>query len=180
MMDDQELRAALGQRIAEEVEAQFSTYRGAVSARLSVLSTEMEAAMKQLDADVEARAKPIIESRSAKFAAQLARCQDLIGAWGRAALFGTFLLAGVGAAAWIGLAWTEQQFRWQVAKNAEIAEQIAAQQRTLDQLNRGSGGLTLTGPDSEGHCFVLFSADADVSTVWRVSNRPAVEVECDE
>ena len=51
MMDDQELRAALGQRIAEEVDAQFSQYRGAVSARLSVLSTEMETAMKQLDAD---------------------------------------------------------------------------------------------------------------------------------
>ena len=32
-MDDVELRAALGQRIAEEVDAQFSQYRGAVSAR---------------------------------------------------------------------------------------------------------------------------------------------------
>ena len=115
-MDDVELRAALGQRIAEEVDAQFSQYRGAVSARISVLSTEMEAAMKQLDADIEAKAKPIIEARSVKFAQQLARGQDLIGAWGRAALFGTFLLAGVGGAARIGLAWTEQQFRWQVAK----------------------------------------------------------------
>ena len=179
-MDDVELRAALGKRIAEEVDAQFSQYRGAVSARLSVLSTEMETAMKQLDAEIEAKAKPIIEARSVKFAEQLARGQDLIGAWGRAFLFGTFLLAGVGAAAWIGLAWTEQQFRWQVAKNAEIAEQIAARERTLDQLTRGSGGLTLTGPDSEGHCFVLFPSGADVSTVWRVSNRPAVEVECDE
>ena len=52
--------------------------------------------MKQLDADIEAKAKPIIEARSVKFAQQLARGQDLIGAWGRAALFGTFLLAGVG------------------------------------------------------------------------------------
>ena len=179
-MDDEQLRAELGKRITEEVDAQFSAYRGEVSARLSVLSTEMETAMKKLDAEIEAKAKPIIEGRSVKFAQQLARGQDLIGAWGRAALFGTFLLAGVGAAARIGLAWTEQQFRWQVAKNAEIAGQIAAQRRTLDQLNRGSGGLTLTGPDSEGHCFVLFSAGADVSTVWRVSNRPAVEVECDE
>ena len=179
-MDDEQLRAELRKMIDEEVAAQFSQYRGSVSAQLTVLSTELDADMEKLNADLKARAKPILEAHSVKFAAQLARGQDLIGAWGRAALFGTFLLAGVGAAARIGLAWTEQQFRWQVAKNAEIAGQIAAQRRTLDQLNRGSGGLTLTGPDSEGHCFVLFSAAADVSTVWRVSNRPAVEVECDE
>ncbi len=179
-MDDAQLRAVLRGLIAEEVAAQFSAYRGSVSAQLTVLSTELDADMKKLNADLKAKAKPILEAHSLKFAGQLARGQDLIGAWGRAFLFGTFLLAGVGAAAWIAIAGTEQQFRWQVAKSAEIAEQIAAQQRTLDQLNRGSGGLTLTGPDSEGHCFVLFPADADVSTVWRVSNRAAVEVECDE
>ena len=180
VMDEAELRAALDERISDEVEAQFSAYRGRVNARLSVLSTEMEAAMKQLEADIEARAKPIIESRAAKYAEQLARGQDLIGAWGRALLFGTFLLAGVAAAAWIAMGWTELQFRWQVAKSAQIAERIAAQQRTLDRLNRGSGSLTLTAADSQGRCFVLFPADATVSTVWRVSHRPAVEVQCDE
>ncbi len=179
-MDDEELRAELRGLIAKEVAAQFSHYRGIVSAHLSTLAAELDDDVKKLNAKLRAEAEAIIGSRSVKFAEQLARAQDLIGGWGRAVLFGAFLLAGVGAAAWIGIAWTEQQFRWQVAKSAEIEEQIAAQERTLDQLNRGSGGLTLTEKDSEGHCFALFPADADVTTFWRVRNRPAIEVECDE
>ena len=55
-------------------------------------------------------------------------------------------------------AWTEQQFRWQVAKNAEITEQIAAQERTLDQLNRGSRGITLTDRTLRGTASYCFPA----------------------
>ncbi len=50
-MDDAQLRAELRGLIAEEVDAQFSAYRGSVSAQLTVLSTELDADMKKLNAD---------------------------------------------------------------------------------------------------------------------------------
>ena len=161
--------------IASEVRAYLTAYRGAGTAELSKVGAELQREMMQIAHNLRQKRQEI----EAVFAVP-GHVDHVVRTWGRAILSGALMFAGVVAAAWIGIAWTEQQFRWQVAKSAEIAERIAAQQRTLDQLNRGSGGLTLTGPDSAGHCFVLFPAGAAVSGLWRVSNRPAVEVECDE
>ena len=174
-MDDEQLRAELQKMIAREVRAYLTAYRAAGTAELSKLGAELKSEMGQL-ADNLRKQRAEVE---AAFAVP-GQVDHVVRTWGRAILTGALMFAALAGAAWIAIAWTEQQFRWQVAKNAEIAERIAAQERTLDQLNRGSGGLTLTGPDNEGHCFVLFGADADVTTFWRVSNRPAVEVECDE
>ena len=174
-MDDEQLRAELQKMIASEVRAYLSTYRSAGTAELSKLGAELKSEMGQL-ADNLRKQRAEVE---AAFAVP-GQVDHVVRTWGRAILTGALMFAALAGAAWIAIAWTEQQFRWQVTKNAEIAERIAAQERTLDQLNRESGGLTLTGPDSEGHCFVLFAADADVTTYWRISNRAAVEVECHE
>ena len=174
-MDDEQLRAELRKMIASEVHAYLSAYRAAGTAELSKFGAELNSEMKRLANGLRKQREEI----EAAFAVP-GQVDHVVRTWGWAILTGALIFGAVVGAAWIGIAWTEQQFRWQVAKNAEIEEQIAAQERTLDQLNRGSGGITLTGPDNEGHCFVLFPDDADVSTFWRVSNRPAVEVECDE
>ena len=174
-MDDEALRAALRTMVASEVRTYLTTYRGAGTAELSKVGAELKSEMNRITNNLRKERQEI----EAAFAVP-GQVDHVVRTWGRAILTGALMFAGVVGAAWIGIAWTEQQFRWQVAKNAEITERIAAQERTLDQLNRGSRGITLTGPDTEGHCFVLFGADADVSTFWRVSNRPAVEVECDE
>ena len=175
MMDDKELRAELRKLIASEVGEYLSAYRAAGTAELSKLGAELKSEMNRLANNLRKQRAEV----EAAFAVP-GQVDHVVRTWGRAIFTGALMCAAVVGAAWIGIAWTEQQFRWQVAKNAEIAEQIAAQEHTLDQLNRGSGSLTLTGPDSEGHCFVLFPADADVSTFWRVGNRPAIEVECHE
>ena len=174
-MDDEQLRAELQKMIAREVRAYLTAYRAAGTAELSKLGAELKSEMNRLANNLRQQRAEV----EAAFAVP-GQVDHVVRTWGRAIFTGALMCAAVVGAAWIGIAWTEQQFRWQVAKNAEIAEQIAAQEHTLDQLNRGSGSLTLTGPDSEGHCFVLFPADADVSTFWRVSNRPAIEVACDE
>ena len=176
MNDDRnDARKELRKMIVSEIRTYLTTYRGAGTAELSKVGAELKSEMNRIANDLRKERQEI----EAAFAAP-GQVDHVVRTWGRAILTGAFMFAGVLGAAWLGIAWTEQQFRWQVAKNAEIEEQIAAQERTLDQLTRGSRGITLIGPDNEGHCFVLFPADADVSTVWRVSNRPAVEVECDE
>ena len=179
-MDDEQLRAALRGLIAEEVHQQLSQYRGAVSAELQFMDTELETGLKAITGKFNSLGNEIRESHAESVREGITQAQGIVGVWGRALLSGAFIFAGIGAAAWIGIAWTEQQFRWHVAKSAEIAEQIAAQEDALDRLNRGSGGLTLTDKDSDGRCFVLFPAVADVTTVWRVRNRPAIKVACDE
>ena len=179
-MDDAELRAELRGLIAEEVHQQLSQYRGAVSAELKFMDKELETGLKAIKSKFNSLGNEIRESHAERVREGITQAQGIVGVWGRALLFGAFIFAGIGAAAWIGIAWTEQQFRWQVTKSAEIAEQIAAQEDTLDRLNRGSGGLTRTDKDSDGRCFVLFPAVADVTTVWRVRNRPAIKVACDE
>ena len=180
MMDGDQLREELRKRIAQEVHAQFSAYRGAVSAELTFMDQELDGGLRRVQDKFASVGAEILESHALRVTHAIARAQGLVGTWLRALLFGVCLFAGAAAAAWIAIAWTEQQFRWQVAKNAEIAEQIAAQEHTLEQLQRRAGGLTLVGPDSDGHCFVLFAADAAVTTVWRVQNRPAVEVQCND
>ena len=180
VMDDEQLRAALRGLIAQEVHQQLSQYRGAVSAELKFMDTELETGLKAIKGKFNSLGNEIRESHAESVREGITQAQGIVGVWGRALLSGAFIFAGIGAAAWIGIAWTEQQFRWQVAKSAEIAEQIAAQEDTLDRLNRRSGGLTLTDKDSDGRCFVLFPAVADVTTVWRVRNRPAIKVACDE
>ena len=180
MRDGDPLREELRKRIAQEVHAQFSAYRGAVSAELAFMDQELDDGLRAVHDKFTSVGAEILESHALRVTRGIERAQAIIGTWGRAVLLGALLFAGIAAAAWIGIAWTEQQFRWQVAKSAEIADQIADQERTLDRLHRRSGGLTLTEPDSDGHCFALFPVDADVSTVWRVRNRPAIEVECDE
>ena len=174
-MDDEQLRAELQKMIAREVRAYLTAYRAAGTAELSKLGAELKSEMDRLANNLR---KQRAETEAA-FAVP-GQVDHVVRTWGRAILTGALMFAALAGAAWIAIAWTEQQFRWQVAKTAEIAERIAAQEHTLDQINRESGGLTLTGPDNEGHCFVLFPAAADVTTFWRVSNRPAVEVECDE
>ena len=174
-MDDEALRAALRTMVASEVRTYLTTYRGAGTAELSKVGAELKSEMNRIANELRKERQEI----EAAFAVP-GQVDHVVRTWGRTILTGALMFAGVVGAAWVAIAWTEQQFRWQVAKNAEIEEQIAAQERTLDQLNRGSGGITLTVPDNEGHCFVLFPPDADVSTFWRVSNRPAVEVECNE
>ena len=180
MMDGDQLREELRKLIAQEVQQQFSAYRGAVSAELTFMDQELDDGLRAVQDKFASAATEILESHALRVTRGIERAQGIVGTWGRALLFGAFLFAGIGAAAQLGIAWTEQQFRWQVAKSDAIAEQIAAQERTLDWLHRRSGGLTLTERDSDGHCFARFPVDADVSTVWRVRNRPAVEVECDE
>ena len=180
VMDEEQLRAALRGLIAEEVHQQLSQYRGAVSAELKFMDKELETGLKAIKGKFNSLGNEIRESHAESVREGITQAQGIVGVWGRALLSGAFIFAGIGAAAWIGIAWTEQQFRWQVTKSAEIAEQIAATEDTLDRLNRGSGGLTLTDRDSDGRCFVLFPAVADVTTVWRVRNRPAIKVECDE
>ena len=179
-MDDEQLRAELRGLIAEEVHQQLSQYRGAVSAELKFMDKELETGLKAIKGKFNSLGNAIRESHAERVREGITQAQGIVGVWGRALLSGAFIFAGIGAAAWIGIAWTEQQFRWQVTKSAEVAEQIAAQEDALDRLNRGSGGLTLTDKDSDGRCFVLFPAVADVTTVWRVRNRPAIKVECDD
>ena len=55
MMDDEQLRAALRGLIAQEVHQQLSQYRGAVSAELKFMDTELETGLKAL-AGVEGHA----------------------------------------------------------------------------------------------------------------------------
>ena len=144
------------------------------------MDQELDTGLRAVQDKFTSAATGILESHTVRVNRGIERAQGIVGTWGLALLFGAFLFAGIVAAAQLGIARTEQQFRWQVAKSDAIAEQIAAQERTLDRINRRSGGLTLTERDSDGHCFVLFPVDAEVAAVWRVRNRPAIEVECDE
>ena len=174
-MDAAQWRAELRTFIAEEVRQYLSTYRGAGTAELSRVGAELTSEMTRIAANLAKKREELVAALAVP-----GQVDHVVRTWGRAIFTGAFMLAGILGAAWLALAWTEQQFRWQVAKNAEIEERIAAQERILDQLNRRTGGLSLSGPDSDGHCFVLFPDDADVTTYWRVSNRPAVEIECHE
>ena len=140
-MDEEQLRAELRGLIAEEVHQQLSQYRGAVSAELKFMDKELETGLKAITGKFNSLGNEIRESHAESVREGITQAQGIVGVWGRALLSGAFLFAGIGAAAWIGIAWTEQQFRWQVTKSAEIAEQIAATENTLDRLNRGSGGL---------------------------------------
>ena len=180
MMDDAGLRAELRKLIEHEVQQQLTQYRGVVNAELSVIGKKLKTDMEKVNEHFTSLANDILTSNKLRVAQGIEQAQGIVGTWVRAILFGAFILAGVVAAAWIAIAWTEQQFRWQVAKSAEIAERIAAQEDTLDRLNRRTGSLVLTGPDSDGHCFVLFPSGADVTTIRRAQDRPAVEVACDE
>ena len=174
-MGDPLTRDELRKIVVDEIQAYLSTYRGAGTAELSKVGAELKSAMTRITADLLKKREGLVAALAVP-----GQVDHVIRTWGRAIFTGALMLAGVLGAAWLAIAATEQRFRWQVAKNAEIEEQIAAQERTLDQLTRRTGGLTLTGPDNGGRCFVLFPADADVAAVYRLNNRPAVEVECHE
>ena len=151
-MDDDQLRAELQKMIAREVRAYLTAYRAAGTAELSTLGAELKSEMGQL-ADNLRKQRAEVE---AAFAVP-GQVDHVVRTWGRAILTGALMFAALAGAAWIAIAWTEQQFRWQVAKTAEIAERIAAQERTLDQLNRGSGGSHTDRPGQRG---------ALLRTVW--------------
>ncbi len=138
-MDDEQLRAALRGLIAEEVHQQLSQYRGAVSAELQFMDTELETGLKAITGKFNSLGNAIRESHAERVREGITQAQGIVGVWGRALLSGAFIFAGIGAAAWIGIAWTEQQFRWQVTKSAEIAEQIAARRTPWTGSTAGAG-----------------------------------------
>ena len=139
VMDDEQLRAELRGLIAEEVHQQLSQYRGAVSAELKFMDKELETGLKAIKGKFNSLGNEIRESHAERVREGITQAQGIVGVWGRALLSGAFIFAGIGAAAWIGIAWTEQQFRWQVTKSAEIAEQIAARRTPWTGSTAGAG-----------------------------------------
>ena len=121
-MDAEQWRAELRTFIAEEVRQYLSTYRGAGTAELSRVGAELTSEMTRIAANLAKKREELVAALAVP-----GQVDHVVRTWGRAIFTGAFMLAGILGAAWLALAWTEQQFRWQVAKNAEIEERIAAQ-----------------------------------------------------
>ena len=115
-----------------------------MSAELKFMDKELETGLKAIKGKFNSLGNAIRESHAESVREGITQAQGIVGVWGRALLSGAFIFAGIGAAAWIGIAWTEQQFRWHVAKSAEIAEQIDAQGR-----HPGSAQPRERGPDTD-------------------------------
>ena len=160
-MDDEQLRTELQKMIAREVREYWTAYRGAGTAELSRVGAELQSEMKRITNALRKERQEI----DAAFAAP-GHVDHVVRTWGRAILTGAFMFAGVVGAAWIGIAWTEQQLS--VAGRKERGDRrtdCGPGAHPGSTQPRERRDLTLAGPDSEGHCFVLFPVDADVSYV---------------
>ena len=99
MMDGDQLREELRKLIAQEVQQQFSAYRGAVSAELTFMDQELDDGLRAVQDKFASAATEILESHALRVTRGIERAQGIVGTWGRALLFGAFLFAGIGAAA---------------------------------------------------------------------------------
>ena len=111
-MDAEQWRAELRTFIAEEVRQYLSTYRGAGTAELSRVGAELTSEMTRIAANLAKKREELVAALAVP-----GQVDHVVRTWGRAIFTGAFMLAGILGAAWLALAWTEQQFRWQVAKN---------------------------------------------------------------
>ena len=179
MTDDRNAaRKELRELIALEVAEQVKTYRGASEAQLLKASADLGNLFDTHRETLEAKADELERTCAVHMDRASAIWDRIAGTWVRAVILGGFILLGVIGAGVVGIAALEQSFRWQVAKAASMAEQIEIQRQTLEQLNGGTRGLTLT--DQDGQCFVVFPEGADVPAFWTIEDRPAIELECDE
>ncbi len=66
MMDGDPLREELRKRIAQEVHAQFSAYRGAVSAELTFMDQELDTGLRAVQDKFASVGAEILESHAAR------------------------------------------------------------------------------------------------------------------
>ena len=66
MMDGDQLREELRKRIAQEVHAQFSAYRGAVSAELTFMDQELDTGLRAVQDKFASVGAEILESHAAR------------------------------------------------------------------------------------------------------------------
>ena len=84
MMDGDQLREELRKRIAQEVHAQFSAYRGAVSAELTFMDQELDGGLRRVQDKFASVGAEILESHALRVTRGIERAQGVVGTWGRA------------------------------------------------------------------------------------------------